>query len=147
MKVMKALVDALHNSEAPVLTQPQDDISVFCSSMESKLRQIEDPRVLLMLQNETAQACFQARMAAFMMDGVAGFQQQPATPYNQFLPGTSTMPSTSTMSDTGNMHFVRFLMIRHPRYSYLQNLLHIYSMYMTCQAYKTLGKGQNKRQR
>ena len=38
-------------------------------------------------------------------------------------------------------------MIRHPKYSYLQNLLQIYSMYMTCQAYKILGKRQNKRQR
>ena len=34
----------------------------------------------------------------------------------------------------------QILMIRHPRYSYLQNLLQIYPMYMTCQAYKILGK-------
>ena len=31
-----------------------------------------------------------------------------------------------------------FLIIRHPRYSYLQNLVQIYSMYLTCQAYNNI---------
>ena len=32
----------------------------------------------------------------------------------------------------------QIFMIRHLRYSYLQNLLQIYSMYMTCQAYNNI---------
>ena len=49
----------------------------------------------------------------------------------------SSFPSDSYIVSFG-FGEADFLMIRHARYSYLQNLVQLYSMYMTCQAYNNI---------
>uniref|UniRef100_UPI00358F6736 uncharacterized protein isoform X2 n=1 Tax=Myxine glutinosa TaxID=7769 RepID=UPI00358F6736 len=79
MALLKALVNSLTKEDSE-----EDDIAVFCNHLKRELRQIKNPQVLLLLQNQIQQATFHVRMGLF--DGKVSPGNVPPHPQQDAQP-------------------------------------------------------------